>query len=60
MKTINEYLNGNTYPGRGVLIGKSADNAHYVAAYFIMGRSVNSVFSAVRLAYNDTSAGICV
>lgn len=22
MKTINEYLNGNTYPGRGVLIGK--------------------------------------
>ncbi|HAY19265.1 MAG TPA: inosine monophosphate cyclohydrolase, partial [Clostridiales bacterium] len=42
MKTINEYLNGNTYPGRGVLIGKSADNAHYVAAYFIMGRSENS------------------
>ena len=42
MKTINEYLNGNTYPGRGVLIGKSADDAHYVAAYFIMGRSENS------------------
>ena len=42
MKTINEYLNGNTYPGRGVLIGKSADDAHYVAAYFIMGRSTNS------------------
>lgn len=42
MKTINEYLNGNTYPGRGVLIGKNADNAHYVAAYFIMGRSENS------------------
>ena len=42
MKTINEYLNGNTYPGRGVLIGKSADNAHYVTAYFIMGRSENS------------------
>ena len=38
MKTINEYLNGNTYPGRGVLIGKSADDAHYVAAYFIMGQ----------------------
>ena len=42
MKTINEYLNGNTYPGRGVLIGKSADNTHYVTAYFIMGRSENS------------------
>ena len=42
MKTINEYLNGNTYPGRGVLIGKNADNTHYVAAYFIMGRSENS------------------
>ena len=42
MKTINEYLNGNTYPGRGVLIGKSADNTSYVTAYFIMGRSENS------------------
>lgn len=42
MKTINEYLNGNTYPGRGVLIGKNADNTHYVTAYFIMGRSENS------------------
>ena len=32
MKTFNDYLNGNSYPGRGVLIGKCADHAHYGAA----------------------------
>lgn len=35
-------LGGNRYPGRGILIGKSADAAHAVIAYFIMGRSENS------------------
>lgn len=32
----------NTYPGRGIIIGRSDDGKHAVAAYFIMGRSVNS------------------
>ncbi len=40
--TIKEYLNGNTYPGRGVMLGLHNDNKTAVAAYFIMGRSVNS------------------
>ena len=40
--TIKEYLNGNTYPGRGVMLGLHADGKTAVAAYFIMGRSVNS------------------
>lgn len=40
--TIAEALKGNTYPGRGVLIGKSADGKHAIVAYFIMGRSENS------------------
>lgn len=35
-------LSGNTYPGRGIIIGKSEDGQNAVAAYFIMGRSVNS------------------
>ncbi len=35
-------LSGNTYPGRGIVIGKSADGKYAVTAYFIMGRSVNS------------------
>ena len=35
-------LSGNPYPGRGILIGRTADNAKAVITYFIMGRSVNS------------------
>ena len=31
-----------TYPGRGIIVGKSADGKRAVMAYFIMGRSVNS------------------
>lgn len=44
MKTLNIYdeLKSNAYPGRGILIGKSADGKTAVTAYFIMGRSVNS------------------
>ena len=39
---ISELLKGNTYPGRGIIIGKSSDGKNAVAAYFIMGRSANS------------------
>ncbi|MCD8008584.1 MAG: IMP cyclohydrolase [Clostridiales bacterium] len=35
-------LKNNPYPGRGILLGRSADNTKAVIAYFIMGRSVNS------------------
>ena len=37
-----EYLQANPYPGRGVMLGRSADNKYAVIAYFIMGRSENS------------------
>ena len=40
MKDIYRYLAGKSYPGRGILIGKSGNSA--VIAYFIMGRSENS------------------
>lgn len=40
--SLKNELSGNTYPGRGIIIGKSADGTHAVTAYFIMGRSVNS------------------
>lgn len=46
---ISELLKSNPYPGRGIVIGKSADGKSAVTAYFIMGRSVNSrnrVFTA--------------
>lgn len=35
-------LSTNSYPGRGIVIGKSADGRYAVTAYFIMGRSENS------------------
>ena len=37
-----ELLENNTYPGRGIIIGKSEDGKKAVVAYFIMGRSENS------------------
>ena len=44
MKAISlaNELAGNSYPGRGIVIGKSADGKYAVTAYFIMGRSENS------------------
>ena len=44
METLNIYeeLKKNSYPGRGIIIGKSADGKSAVTAYFIMGRSENS------------------
>ncbi len=39
---LKELLANNTYPGRGIVIGKSADGKSALFAYFIMGRSVNS------------------
>ncbi len=39
---IKELLENNTYPGRGIIIGKSQDGTKAVTAYFIMGRSENS------------------
>ncbi|MCR5798832.1 MAG: IMP cyclohydrolase [Lachnospiraceae bacterium] len=35
-------LSANSYPGRGIVIGRTADGKYAVTAYFIMGRSVNS------------------
>jgi len=41
-RTMAERLAGNTYPGRGIILGITPDGKKAVAAYFIMGRSVNS------------------
>ena len=41
-KTMAQRLDGNTYPGRGIVLGITPDGKQSVAAYFIMGRSVNS------------------
>ena len=39
---LAQELSSNAYPGRGIVIGRSADGKTAVTAYFIMGRSVNS------------------
>lgn len=41
-KDLAKELAGNTYPGRGIIIGKSESGKYAVTAYFIMGRSENS------------------
>ncbi len=39
--SLYTYLAGNSYPGRGILIGRNKNDQMYIA-YFIMGRSTNS------------------
>lgn len=49
MLRLDQELKNNEYPGRGIVIGRSADGKYAVTAYFIMGRSSNSrnrVFAA--------------
>ena len=40
--SLENELKNNSYPGRGLIIGRSADGTKAVTAYFIMGRSENS------------------
>ena len=42
MISLENELKENSYPGRGIVIGRSADGKYAVTAYFIMGRSQNS------------------
>lgn len=39
---LSALLRANPYPGRGIVLGRSADDTKAVIAYFIMGRSENS------------------
>ncbi len=40
--SLEQELKGNSYPGRGIVLGRSKDGKSAVCAYFIMGRSSNS------------------
>lgn len=42
LKNAGQVLSGNSYPGRGIIAGRSPDGRCAVTAYFIMGRSHNS------------------
>ena len=39
---LSTLLRENSYPGRGIVIGRTADGKKSAIAYFIMGRSQNS------------------
>lgn len=41
-RSLAAELSGNTYPGRGIVVGVSEDGKCAAVAYFIMGRSSNS------------------
>lgn len=50
LRDLNEELRNNTYPGRGIVLGRTPDNKKAAVAYFIMGRSENSrnrIFSPI-------------
>ncbi len=40
--SLEQELRSNSYPGRGIIIGRTPDGTRAVTAYFIMGRSSNS------------------
>ena len=42
IRNLSQELSATTYPGRGIVLGKSDDGKYMVIAYFIMGRSENS------------------
>ncbi len=42
MQKLEAELSSTTYPGRGIVVGRSKDGKKAVTAYFIMGRSSNS------------------
>ena len=42
MVSLAQELSSTSYPGRGIVIGRSKDGTKAVTAYFIMGRSSNS------------------
>ena len=42
MTELRAAVGRSAYPGRGIILGGSADGLHAVCAYFITGRSVNS------------------
>ncbi|MBR5500832.1 MAG: inosine monophosphate cyclohydrolase, partial [Clostridia bacterium] len=39
---VEDRIRGNSYVGRGIVIGKTEDGKKACSAYFIMGRSANS------------------
>lgn len=53
---IQEELQSNAYPGRGIIVGRTGDNKQNVIAYFIMGRSENSR----NRVFVETDDGICI
>lgn len=41
-ETFNSHIKNNSYPGRGLIVGKNESGDGWLMVYFIMGRSENS------------------
>ncbi len=41
-QNLERHLRRNSYPGRGLVVGRSTDNGEWLLIYWIMGRSKNS------------------
>ena len=41
-QTLQNHIRNNSYPGRGLVVGRMANGADWLIVYFIMGRSRNS------------------
>ncbi|MBR5507969.1 MAG: IMP cyclohydrolase [Clostridia bacterium] len=42
INSVSDLIEGNSYVGRGIILGKTPDGKKACSAYFIMGRSANS------------------
>ena len=47
MLQLEQELKSNAYPGRGIVIGRSANGKYAVTAYFIIGRRDNKETESV-------------
>ena len=56
IRSFAETVKGNSYVGRGIVAGLSADGKKAVTAYFIMGRSTNSR----NRVFDETEDGIII
>ena len=45
---LEQYLAQHTYPGRGIVLGRTPDNDKVAVAYFIMGRSETAATASSR------------
>ena len=59
MLSLENELKENSYPGRGIVIGKTPNGKHAVTAYFIIGISFN-IPSSIKLSNTISAVSMLV